>query len=236
MPTYTVQQGDTLSHIARRKGTTVTALKEANPNVDPRRLQIGQNISLPYEGGGGQKQSAPPQQNGPSQQAKRGAPGGKRKLGGLTDMLSSVAQGLLNTRQTAAQGKKRLVRDLTDEGVEGTKENIKELWFDVLDESHEEYGRDSVKGDAYRHYESSRQTAQKYGPMTAATVGIQHELKNLSDFVQGKYEDDFGIGDLMAAIGQDMVNNLRGVFDGTTGREPASPSNLSQMDRTYKGR
>jgi len=44
---YTVRAGDTFFSIARRFGTTVTALQAANPGVDPNRLQIGQQICVP---------------------------------------------------------------------------------------------------------------------------------------------------------------------------------------------
>lgn len=45
--TYTIRSGDTLDAIARRHGTTVAALQQANPGVDPRRLRPGQTIRLP---------------------------------------------------------------------------------------------------------------------------------------------------------------------------------------------
>ncbi|QTL99463.1 DUF3794 domain-containing protein [Iocasia frigidifontis] len=44
---YVVQAGDTLWKIARRYRTTVDALIEANPNIDPNNLQIGQKICVP---------------------------------------------------------------------------------------------------------------------------------------------------------------------------------------------
>ncbi len=44
---YTIQSGDTLYAIARDRGTTVDALLDANPGVDPNRLQIGQSICVP---------------------------------------------------------------------------------------------------------------------------------------------------------------------------------------------
>jgi serine-type D-Ala-D-Ala carboxypeptidase/endopeptidase (penicillin-binding protein 4) len=44
---YTIRPGDTLDAIARRHGTTVTALQQANPGVNPRRLRPGQTIRLP---------------------------------------------------------------------------------------------------------------------------------------------------------------------------------------------
>lgn len=46
--TVTLESGDTLGSIAGRCGTTVAAIREANPQLgDPRRLQIGTEISVP---------------------------------------------------------------------------------------------------------------------------------------------------------------------------------------------
>ena len=45
--TYAIRAGDTFFSIARRFGTTVSALEAANPGVDPNRLQIGQQICVP---------------------------------------------------------------------------------------------------------------------------------------------------------------------------------------------
>ena len=45
--TYTIRAGDTFFSIARRFGISVSALMAANPNVDPDRLQIGQEICVP---------------------------------------------------------------------------------------------------------------------------------------------------------------------------------------------
>ena len=44
---HTVKQGDTLDELAHKYGTSVEALKRANPGVDPMRLQIGQRLRLP---------------------------------------------------------------------------------------------------------------------------------------------------------------------------------------------
>jgi LysM repeat protein len=45
--TYKIQSGDTFDAIARRHGTTASAIAAANPGVDPRRLKIGSTINLP---------------------------------------------------------------------------------------------------------------------------------------------------------------------------------------------
>lgn len=47
---YTVRSGDTLSGIAQIRGTNVTALKSANPGLDPRALRPGQTITVPSGG------------------------------------------------------------------------------------------------------------------------------------------------------------------------------------------
>lgn len=44
---YNVQSGDTFFTLAQRFGTTVEALRRANPNVNPNALQIGQRICIP---------------------------------------------------------------------------------------------------------------------------------------------------------------------------------------------
>lgn len=44
---YTIQSGDTLSRIASNHQVSLTALETANPEVDERRLQIGQKIRIP---------------------------------------------------------------------------------------------------------------------------------------------------------------------------------------------
>lgn len=42
-----VQSGDTLSIIAQRHNVPLQKLLEANPNIDPNRLQVGQQIQIP---------------------------------------------------------------------------------------------------------------------------------------------------------------------------------------------
>lgn len=45
--THKVASGETLDGIARRYGVTVAELEAANPRIQPRRLQIGQTLTLP---------------------------------------------------------------------------------------------------------------------------------------------------------------------------------------------
>ncbi|MDQ8208829.1 LysM domain-containing protein [Coraliomargarita sp. SDUM461003] len=44
---YQIQSGDTFGKIASLKGVSLDALLEANPDADPRRLRIGQEINIP---------------------------------------------------------------------------------------------------------------------------------------------------------------------------------------------
>jgi len=46
-PTYTVQSGDTLVDIARRKNLSVPDLLDANPDIDPNVIRVGQKLNLP---------------------------------------------------------------------------------------------------------------------------------------------------------------------------------------------
>lgn len=46
---YTIKAGDTFWILAHRYGTTVEAIKKANPGVDPNNLQIGQVICIPVK-------------------------------------------------------------------------------------------------------------------------------------------------------------------------------------------
>ncbi|MBI3414530.1 MAG: LysM peptidoglycan-binding domain-containing protein [Verrucomicrobia bacterium] len=44
---YTIQKGDIFANIAKAKGVSLKALVAANPNVDPRKLKVGQKIQIP---------------------------------------------------------------------------------------------------------------------------------------------------------------------------------------------
>jgi LysM repeat protein len=41
--------GDTFARIAAKIGLSVQAILDANPDVDPRRLRIGQKIDIPVQ-------------------------------------------------------------------------------------------------------------------------------------------------------------------------------------------
>lgn len=45
---YTVRQGDTFYRLARQYDTTVQAIARANPEQDPQRLSIGQDLIVPF--------------------------------------------------------------------------------------------------------------------------------------------------------------------------------------------
>ncbi len=50
-PSEFVERGDTLFGIAQRCGTTVEALQEANPRLDPTQMRVGMRIAMPTSGG-----------------------------------------------------------------------------------------------------------------------------------------------------------------------------------------
>jgi len=47
MQEYTIVKGDRLGTIAQNNHTTVKAIMDANPGIDPKKLKIGQKIKLP---------------------------------------------------------------------------------------------------------------------------------------------------------------------------------------------
>ena len=44
---YTVKKGDTMWAISQRYGITLTALREANPNVEPTTMRVGTVLVIP---------------------------------------------------------------------------------------------------------------------------------------------------------------------------------------------
>lgn len=48
---YIVVKGDTLSQVAKRFGTTVKAIQNANPNIkDVNKIKVGDRIEIPLSG------------------------------------------------------------------------------------------------------------------------------------------------------------------------------------------
>lgn len=83
---HVVTRGQTLGQIARRYGTSVAALRAANGNVNPRRLQIGQQLVVPRSGSPARVASAS------GQSATRAAPGPTTVTVRRGDTLWSLAR------------------------------------------------------------------------------------------------------------------------------------------------
>jgi LysM repeat protein len=49
---YVVVKGDSLAKIAKKNGVTLSALKAANPGVEPTKLKVGQKLSIPASSSG----------------------------------------------------------------------------------------------------------------------------------------------------------------------------------------
>ena len=47
---YVVVHGDTLGKIAKKNGVTLSALKAANPGIEPTKLKVGQKLTIPAGG------------------------------------------------------------------------------------------------------------------------------------------------------------------------------------------
>lgn len=76
---YTIKKGDTLSHIAKRTGTTVSALAAANGISNPNKIYAGQKISLvgmanPPSSSSSSSTSAPRQSSAPARSSSTPAP------------------------------------------------------------------------------------------------------------------------------------------------------------------
>jgi LysM repeat protein len=84
---YTVARGDTYERIARANGTTVAAIRQANPNVEPRKIQPGQKINLPA---GAPAASASASAGGGND--SNGAAGGKVYVVKSGDNLTKIAR------------------------------------------------------------------------------------------------------------------------------------------------
>jgi LysM repeat protein len=69
---YSIARGDTLAKIAKDHGVSVASLTKANPGVDPRKLKVGQKLTIPSAS----TPSAP--QHGASSEAATVAAGGNQ--------------------------------------------------------------------------------------------------------------------------------------------------------------
>jgi LysM repeat protein len=61
---YVVVKGDTLGKIAKNHGVTLSALKAANPGVEPTKLKVGQKLSIPASSGGASATTGGPASTG----------------------------------------------------------------------------------------------------------------------------------------------------------------------------
>lgn len=80
MQTYTVRRGDTLSALARKYGTTVSELAQANQIANPNLIRTGQRLTIPdgFDRPTGRPQTAPPGMNTrPSTSTPGTAPAGQ---------------------------------------------------------------------------------------------------------------------------------------------------------------
>ena len=67
---HTVTRGQTLGHIAGRYGTSVEAIRAANNYVNPKRLQIGQELVIPRSGKSGVRLASGQSTSGSSNTAR----------------------------------------------------------------------------------------------------------------------------------------------------------------------
>ena len=59
---YTVKRGDSFYMIAQRQGVRLRDLLEANPDIPPARLMVGDVLCIPYCGSANQPAQEQPQQ------------------------------------------------------------------------------------------------------------------------------------------------------------------------------
>ena len=100
---YTIVRGDTFSSIASRHGVSIKAMLEANPNANPRRLQIGQKIQIPAPAPAASSAapSAMPQNNAVGQKVYKVVSG---------DTLTKIA-GQFHTTVKALRAENNLITD-----------------------------------------------------------------------------------------------------------------------------
>jgi LysM repeat protein len=99
---HTVRAGETLSGIAGRYGTTVSALARANNIANPNLIQAGAQLNIPGRSGGSPAPAAG--RPSPGSAPVSGSPG---QFGSRAAHLANVAQGVasrMNTRGWCARG------------------------------------------------------------------------------------------------------------------------------------
>jgi serine-type D-Ala-D-Ala carboxypeptidase/endopeptidase (penicillin-binding protein 4) len=72
--THRIGRGETLSHLARRYGVSVSAIERANPGLDPRRIHVGQSVRIPTSGSQQPSAAAPATAQPPSASPSSAAP------------------------------------------------------------------------------------------------------------------------------------------------------------------
>jgi LysM repeat protein len=82
---YVVVRGDTLGKIAKRCGVTLSALKAANPGIEPAKLKVGQKLTIPAGG------TAPTAASG-SISSETGMAGGATYVVKSGDTLTRIAK------------------------------------------------------------------------------------------------------------------------------------------------
>jgi LysM repeat protein len=82
---YVVVHGDTLAKIAKRCGVTLSALRAANPGVEPTRLKVGQKLTIPAGG-------TAPMAAGAAVSTETGMAGGETYVVRSGDTLTRIAK------------------------------------------------------------------------------------------------------------------------------------------------
>jgi LysM repeat protein len=86
---YTVAKGDTLQKIATANGVTLSALRKANPNVDPKKLHANMKLVIPAAA---TSSAMPPTSNGSTTDASGAAAAGDTYTVKQGDTLTKIAK------------------------------------------------------------------------------------------------------------------------------------------------
>lgn len=88
---YTVVRGDTFAKIAKTQGSTVAAIKLANPGVDPAKIRPGMKLQVPAAAPSAPSSAAGPAARAGDAAAPAGAPGASYTVKG-GDTLTRIAK------------------------------------------------------------------------------------------------------------------------------------------------